>query len=118
LLASQHQQLGVGGQHFPRRVLEFAPGFHAAADVLDPVLGDVLDMLLSPHHEGERPDGMAWALGAVAGGLAAAEMRQGERAGKQIMRKMETTHEFKLTLPESRGPSTSGFDFHLMVSTP
>jgi hypothetical protein len=48
LLASQHQELGIGGQDFPHGVLEFAPSIDAAADVLDPVLGDVLDMLSPP----------------------------------------------------------------------
>jgi hypothetical protein len=88
------------------------PAFHAATHVLHPVLGDVLDTLLAPHHEGEGPDRMAWAL---AGGFAAAEMGQGERAGKQILGKMETTHEFEVALPESRGLSAFGFDVRLKV---
>src|SRR5208337_1523858 len=69
LLARQHQELGVGGQYFPHRILEFTSGFHTAADVLDPFAGNVLHLLLAAHHEGEGPDGMAWALGAVAVGL-------------------------------------------------
>jgi len=35
-------------------------------------------MLLATHHESEGPDGMAWTLGAVAGGLAAAKMGEGK----------------------------------------
>ena len=78
-LASQHQQLSVGGQDFLHRVLELPSGFDAAADVLDPGAGDVPDMLLAPHHEGEGPDGMPLlVLGAVAGRLAAAEMGEGK----------------------------------------
>jgi hypothetical protein len=61
---------------------------------------------------------MAWALEAMAGGFAAAEMRQGERAGKQILGKMETMHESELALAESRGLSPFGFAFHLMVLIP
>jgi hypothetical protein len=61
---------------------------------------------------------MAWAVGAMAGGLATAEMGQGERAGEQILGKMETTHEFELALPEPRGQSPFGFDLHLMVQIP
>jgi len=118
LLAGQHQQLGVGGEHLPHRLLEFAPSFHATTDILDPILGDVLDMLPATHHEGQGPDGMAGAVGTVAVGLAAAEMGKGERAGKQILGKMEPPHEFRLALPESGRLRTSVFDLHLMVSTP
>jgi hypothetical protein len=61
---------------------------------------------------------MAWALGAVAGGLATAEMREGKRAGQQVVGKMETPHQFKLALAESRGLGTSRFDPHLSVLMP
>ena len=102
LRASQHQELGIGGQNFPYRILEFGPGFDAPADVLDPILGNVLHVLLAIHHESERPDGMAGALGAVAGGLAAADMRLGKGAGKEIVRKLKPTHQFELALAELR----------------
>jgi len=120
LLARQHQQLSVGGQYFPHRVLEFPSGSHPAADVLDPGAGNVLDMLLATHHEGEGPDGMAWALGAVAVGLAAAEVGKRKRAGQQIVGKVETTHQFKLALAKSRGLGASGFVWvnHLIVCIP
>jgi hypothetical protein len=45
---------------------------------------------------------MAGAVGAMAGRFATAEMRQGERAGKQVLGKMETTYQFEFALPESR----------------
>ena len=61
---------------------------------------------------------MAWAVYAVAGGFAAPQMRQGKRAGKQILGKMETTHQFELALPESRGLSPFGFNLHLIVLIP
>jgi hypothetical protein len=84
--------LGIGGQNFPHRVLEFAPGLDATADVLDPVLGNVLNMLLTLHHESERPDRMAGTVGAVTGGLAAAQMRLGQAAGEEIIGKLKPTH--------------------------
>ncbi len=114
----QHQELGVGRQHFPHGVLELAPGFHAAADVRDPFLGDVLDMLLTLHHERERPGGMAGPVRTVAGGLAAAEVGEGKRARKQIARKLETTHQFKFALAKTRGQRTLGFVLHLIVLIP
>jgi hypothetical protein len=63
---------------------------------------------------------MAGALGAVAVGLAAAEMGEGKGAGQQIVGKLETTHEFKLALAQSGGLGASGFVFinHLMVYMP
>jgi hypothetical protein len=58
---------------------------------------------------------MAAALGAVAGGLAAAEVRKGKRTRQQIVRKLKTTYQLKLALPESRSLGSSGFVIHLMV---
>jgi hypothetical protein len=92
LPASQNEELGIGRQDFPHRLLKFVPGLDTATDVLDPVLGDMLDVLLAPHHEGERPDGMAAALGTVAGGLATTKMGQGKGAGEQIVRKLKTPY--------------------------
>jgi hypothetical protein len=61
---------------------------------------------------------MARALGAVAVGLAAAEMGEGKRSGQQIVGKVETTHKFKLALAKSRGLRASGYVIHLMVCIP
>jgi hypothetical protein len=58
---------------------------------------------------------MAGALGAMAGRFATAEMRQGERAGKQVLGKMEATHQLELALPESRGLGAFRLDLHLIV---
>jgi hypothetical protein len=107
--------LSVGGQDFPHRLLKCASGLDATADILDPVLGDMLDVLLAPHHKGQRPHGMAAALGTVAGGLAATEIGQGQGAGEQIVGKLETSHELELALPQSGRLGSSGFVIHLMV---
>jgi hypothetical protein len=61
---------------------------------------------------------MAGALRTVAGRLAATEVREGKRARKQIVRKLETTHQFKFALAKSRGLRTLGFVLHLMVLIP
>jgi hypothetical protein len=58
---------------------------------------------------------MAGALRAVAGGLAAAEGGEAKRVRKQVVRKLETTHELKLALAEPRGPGALRCVFHLMV---
>jgi len=107
--------LGIGGQDFPHRILKFTPGLDAPADILDPVLGNVLDMLLARHHEGERPDGMTGTIGAMAGGLAAAQMRLGQGAGEEIVGKPEPAHQLELALAQSRSLRTFRFVFHLMV---
>jgi hypothetical protein len=59
-------------------------------------------------------------LGTVAGGLAATEMRERKRSGKQIIRKLKTAHEFKLALAETGGLGASGLILvsHLMVWIP
>ena len=118
LLSRQHQQLGIGGQHLADRILELPPRGHAVPDLLDPVLGDVLDMLFPPDHEGQRPDFMASALGAMAGGFATAEMGEGERARKGIAGNLETAQQFELTLPQSRSKRSSRLVNHLIVVIP
>jgi len=119
LLASQHQELGIGGQNFPHRVLKFPPRLDVTADVLDPVLGNMLDVLLAVHHKCERPEGVSLlVLDAVAGGLAAAQMRKREGTGEQIVGKLETPHQLELALAESRSLRTAGFIFHLMELVP
>jgi hypothetical protein len=58
---------------------------------------------------------MAGTVGAVAGGLATAEMRSGQGAGEQIVGKLEATRQFELALAESRSLRTFRFVFYLMV---
>jgi hypothetical protein len=55
--------------------------------------GDVLDMLFALHHEGKRPDWVALALRTMTGGLAAAQMAEGERARQQIVGDVETMNQ-------------------------
>ena len=90
LLALQHQQLGVGRQHFADGVLKLPSRLDPAPHFLNPILGDVLDTFFPLHHKGQRPDRMATVLGAMAGGLAATEMREGEGAREGILGDRET----------------------------
>jgi hypothetical protein len=55
-------------------VYSLSPGAHAAANLLDPRLGDVLDILFPLHHKGQRPDRMALVVGAMTGGFTAAQV--------------------------------------------
>jgi hypothetical protein len=48
LLAGQDEKLGVGGQDLADGVLKLAAGLDLALDIFDPILGDVLGVLLSP----------------------------------------------------------------------
>jgi hypothetical protein len=61
---------------------------------------------------------MASPLGAMAGGFAAAQMAEGERARKGIVRDLETAQQFELALPQSRSKWSSGFVNHLIVYIP
>ncbi len=115
LLPRQDQQLGVRGQHFADGILKLTPCPHTAAHILDPFLGDVLDLLFPLHHKRQRPDRMAVAFGAMTGALATAQMTERERAGEAIRRDMETAHEFELALSESGCQRASGFVVHLNV---
>jgi hypothetical protein len=58
---------------------------------------------------------MAVVLGAMTGGLAAAEMREREGAGEAICRDMETAHQLKLALTQSRSERAPGLADHLIV---
>ena len=104
----QHEQLGVGGQHFADGVLKLTSGLHAAPHLLDPFLGDVLDLFFSLDHKGQRPDRMAAVLRTMTGRLAAAEMSEGEGARESILGDMETAHQLKLALAEPRSERALG----------
>jgi hypothetical protein len=81
LLALEREQLRVGRQHFTNRILKLSSRLDPAPHLFDPILGDVLDLLFTLNHKGERPDRMAAALGTMTGGLAATQMREREGAG-------------------------------------
>jgi len=91
LFALQHEQLCVGRQHFADSVLKLPPCLDPAPHLLDPILGDVLDLLFPLNHKGQRPDRMAAVIGTMTAGLAAAEMRKGERAWEGIGGDRETS---------------------------
>jgi len=75
----------------------------------------VLDVLFPPHHEGERPDGMATVLGAVAGGLATAQVGTRERAGEEIGGDGKAAEQRELALPQAGGLGAEGSLSHLFV---
>jgi hypothetical protein len=58
---------------------------------------------------------MAAILGAMTGGLAAAEMGEREGARESILRDVETMHELELALTEPRSAEALGFFVHLTV---
>jgi len=95
--------LGVRREHLADRVLKLPPGLDAPAHLLHPVLRDVLDMLFPLDHEGEGPDGMSLALGAMTGGLAATKVAEGEGAGKEILGDAEAPNELEFSLAQLRG---------------
>jgi hypothetical protein len=79
LVPFQSQELGVRSKDFGDRILELPATHHAGADRIEPVFRDALDMLFPLDHKSERPNGVALALGAMTGRLAATPV--GERQG-------------------------------------
>jgi len=70
LISLQGKELGVSRKDFGDCFFKLARLFDALADRIHPIRGNSLDMLLTVQHEGERPDGVTLAVGAMAGGLA------------------------------------------------
>jgi hypothetical protein len=58
---------------------------------------------------------MAAVIGAMTGGLAAAEMGEGEGARESILGDMETAHQQELALTQSRSERASSLMSHLTV---
>jgi hypothetical protein len=75
----------------------------------------VLDTFFSLHHKGQRPDRMAAVLGTMTGGLAATEMRKGERTREGIGGDRETPQQLELALPQSRSERSVAPMDHLNV---
>jgi hypothetical protein len=115
LLALQHQQLSVGRQYFADGVLKLPSRLDPAPHFLDPILGDVLDTFFPLYHKGQGPDRMATVLGTMTGGLAATEMRKGERAREGIDGDRETAQQLKLALTQSRSERSIAPMDHLNV---
>ena len=115
MLALQHEQLCVGRQHFADGVLKLPSRLDPAPHFLDPILGDVLHLLFSLHHKGQRPDRMAPVLGTMTGGLAATEVREGQGAREGIGGDRETAQQLKLALTQSRSERSISLMDHLNV---
>jgi hypothetical protein len=71
LISLQGQELGVSRKDLGGCFFKLSRLFDPQADRINPIRGNPLDMLLTVQHEGERPDGVTLAVGAMAGGLAA-----------------------------------------------
>jgi hypothetical protein len=89
LFPLEDEEFGVQYEQFRQRLFELPALVHALANRLDPRLGNILNSLLALDHEGERPEGVTLAIGAVTGGLAATTMSKGERAGKGVGREFK-----------------------------
>jgi hypothetical protein len=99
--ARQHQELRVGRQYFADGVLKLPPRLDLAPHFLHPFLGNVLDVLFPVNHKRQRPDRMAAILGAMARGLAAAEMGERQRARERILGDLETAQQLEFALAQS-----------------
>ena len=113
LFAPQHQQLGIGREDLAQSVLKGAAGFDAPADVVHPLFGNAFDTTLPLRHESEKPDGMALARSAMARGLAATAVSEGERPGQQVLGERKLAETGELPLTEAGGFWAFGADVHL-----
>jgi hypothetical protein len=89
LFPLEDEEFGVQYEQFRQRLFELPAFLHALANRLDPRLGNILNSLLALDHEGERPERVTLAIGAVTGGLATTTMSKGERAGKGVGREFK-----------------------------
>jgi hypothetical protein len=71
-------------------------------------LGNILNSLLALDHEGERPERVTLAIGAVTGGLATTTMSKGERAGKGVGREFKMGDNLTFTPPKIADGRASG----------
>jgi len=105
----QGKQLGVRGEDLGHGFFKLASRLHQPLNFLDPCIGDLLDALLAPGHESERPNGIPLlVLRAMASGLATAAVSERKRTEEQVGGDGEAAPEFELALAESGGLGTSG----------
>jgi hypothetical protein len=113
LLPRQHQQFGVGGQHFSERVLELVTGLDTPAYFLDPLFRDAFHTSLAAGHERQGPGRMALPLGTVTGRFATPSGTEGQGTRQQILGEGKTPQESELPLPPTRGKGAFGVAGHL-----
>ena len=70
---------------------------------------------ISRHHCCRDADGMAAVIGAMTGGLAAAQRREREGAREGILGDLETAHQLELALTQPGSERASGWWNHLSV---
>ena len=116
LLARQPEQLRVGRQYFADGILKLPTRRNPTPYLLNPLLGDVLNLLFPLDHKGQRPDRMPAVIDAMTGRLAAAEMGEGEGARESILGDVETAQQLELALPQPRSERASGWMIHLNVN--
>src|SRR3990172_3424076 len=107
--------MSVGCHHLSQCLLVFAPSLHPLAHLLNQMLWDVLNLFLAAGHEGQRPDQMSLALGAVAVWLATAQLLPGKRTGKKVVRELESADQIKLALANPGCLGSFRLNFHLIV---
>src|SRR5437899_6317557 len=84
LLSPQCQQLCVSREDLRNRVLVLPALLHQRTDLLHPIVGNALDVLLAIDHEGQRPNRMSLSIGAPAGIFPAAPLSERQRAGQSV----------------------------------
>ena len=114
LFTGQDQQLRVSSEHLAHGILKFTAGIDLLLDFLDPFFGDALGVSFSAGHEDQRPGRMAFAFRTVARGFPTAGVVEDQGTGKQVVRDGELMEERKLTLTQTRGEGSLGYDLHLV----
>jgi hypothetical protein len=108
--------LRVGGEDLGHGLFKLPASVDPTLNFLNPFLGDTLDALLAPGHEGERPNRVSLLIrGTVAGRLTTTAVSEGKRTGQQVRGDGEAAEEFELALAESGGGRAFGCDLHMSV---
>ena len=110
----QDHQFGIGRQDVAHRVQKAFSRLDAGTHLLDIGLGDVHDTTLAVGHEGQRVVGMAFSVGAMAGGLSAGDGGQRQGPGEGVLGDGVAAELVEFALPPACGIGT-GDAFHLNV---
>ena len=118
LLPPQGQQLGVDREDLAHRFLELPSAPHPLAYPCHPPFRNPLHSLATLEHESERPNWVAFPLGAMTGRLTTTTVSLGQGAGKAVGRQADMGQELAFSAPQVRRMTTfraSHVHLHLSV---
>jgi len=100
--------LGVSRKDLGDCFFKLSRLFDPLPDRIHPIRGNPLDMLLTVEHEGERPDRVTLAVGAMAGGLAASRMGKRQRSRESSLGEFQAIQKMLDAAAEAGGLGALG----------